>query len=235
MHAVVQSNHRIGTIGALGTAAGCVLSGPVAMLMVFLVQPQPAWVSARMFAEHYHWIQSLTFFFGLLLVAGGVLMIAAIFLLDRRGRTLLALVFTAIAGGLIFFNYFTQLTFLPALIENYSPDNDALIYALSMANPLSLAWTLEMWGYGLLGLGTWLAADFFAGNRLEDTARFLFVLNGVLSLAGALYTALDPGWVLTPPGLVAFGVWNLLYFAMAVLMLLILRTRAVKLESVTPA
>jgi len=216
----------MGITGALMVTAGVILSGPVAMLIVYLVQPQPAWTSPQIFAENYHCIQSLTFMFGLILVGGGILMLSAIFLLDRRGRTLLALVFAAIASGLVFFNYFTQLTFVPALAQNYSPANDVMISALSMSNPLSLAWTLEMWGYGLLGLGTWLAADFFTGNRLENMTRILFILNGVLSLVGALYTALDPGWVLTLPGLVAFATWNLLYFAMAVLFLLALRARA---------
>jgi len=222
-------NYRIGIVGALMTAAGCILSGPVAILIVYLVQPQPAWVNPRIFAENYHWIQSLTFYFGLLLVAGGILMLTSIFLLDRKGRTLLALVFAAMASCLILFNYFTQLTFLPTLAENYEPTNDVMISTLSMSNPVSLAWTLEMWGYGLLGLGTWLAADFFKGSRLENTTRVLFILNGVLSLAGALCTALFTGWVLTMPGLVAFGAWNLLYFGMAILVLLVLRARAMAL------
>jgi hypothetical protein len=33
-----------------------------------------------------------------------------------------------------------------------------LIGALTMANPSSLAWGLEMWGYGFLSVGTWQVA-----------------------------------------------------------------------------
>ena len=220
-----QGYYRIGLIGAVLAAAGIVLSGPVAMFAVSLVHPQPAWESASVFAANYHWIQSLTFYFGMILVVGSVQMLAAIYLLHRHGSALLALVIGSIAAGLIFFNYFTQVIFVPGLVREYSSIYDPLITALTMSNPLALSWALEMGGYGLLGLATWLAAGFFKRDGLEKAANRVFILNGILSLAGALWTSIQPGWVLTLPGLIAFATWNMLYFALAILVYTVLKRR----------
>jgi len=60
---------------------------------------------------------------------------------------------------------------------------------------------------------------------VEGTAKSVLILNGVLSVIGALWTAFDLGWVLSIPGLVAFGLWNVLYVVLAVVFLLVLRRR----------
>ena len=217
---------RIGMAGAIMTVIGTLLSGPVSLLVIGLTGTQPEWVDASVFVENYNRIQSLTFYFGFLLISGSILMLVSIYQLSKdKGLSLIGLVFTAIAAGLIFFNYLTQMTFIPALVAEYSSTTAPIIAAISMSNPTSIAWAIEMWGYGFLGIGTWLVAGFFSGQGVERAARFVFILNGVLSVIGALWTALDLGWVLSVPGLVAFGLWNLLYVVLAVLFLLVLRRR----------
>jgi hypothetical protein len=86
-----------------------------------------------------------------------------------------------------------------------------------MSNPASLAWALEMWGYGVLGVATWLMAPVFAGRGLERWTRTTFVLNGVASVFGALATAIVPSWALTTAGIVSFVAWNGLVLLMAAL------------------
>jgi hypothetical protein len=94
-----------------------------------------------------------------------------------------------------------------------------------MANPRSLAWAIEMWAYGFIGLGTWLAANSFGGNRLERFARFLFISNGAISILGALAISVDLSGVFSVVGLVGYGVWNVLYGALAVVFYLVIRKR----------
>jgi hypothetical protein len=116
-----------------------------------------------------------------------------------------------------------QTTTVPALLSDGSSTGQSLAAWLTMANPRSLGWALEMWGYALLGIATWLAAPVFDGGRLEGLTRNLFVLNGPLSVAGGVATALMPGWVLQPAGLVAFGAWNVLIIAMTGLTIVAMR------------
>lgn len=114
-----SANFRVAHIGGILTLAGTLFSGPLAFLAVSAVQPQPAWSGALVYVSNYHPIQLLTFYFGLLLVIGSVLMMASLYVLDRRSiSTLLALIFTAVACGLIGFNYFSQATLVPALIRH---------------------------------------------------------------------------------------------------------------------
>jgi hypothetical protein len=82
-----------------------------------------------------------------------------------------------------------------------------------------------MWSYGFLGLATWLAAPVFGSNRLERVTAGLMVINGVISVIGALATAYDVGWVLTPPGVASFALWNVVVFVLAVCVFLALRRR----------
>jgi len=60
---------------------------------------------------------------------------------------------------------------------------------------------------------------------VEGTAKSVLILNGVLSVIGAFWTAFDLGWVLSVAGLIAFGLWNLLYVVLAIVFLLVLRRR----------
>jgi len=112
-----KNQYKLGIIAALITAVGTLFSGPLAFLAVSSIKPQPAWASPQVFVENFHPIQSVTFYFGFLLITGSILMVAFIHHQLKDEKTLLAVIFTAIAGGLIFFNYFTEATFVPALVK----------------------------------------------------------------------------------------------------------------------
>jgi len=220
------SAYRIGAIGAILTAAGTLASGPLALPVVALVQPQPLWAGAGVFVANFHLIQTLPFYFGFVLLTGSILMLVAICSLSKwRPASTAALVFMSTGTTLIFFNYLTQTTFIPAIVEAYTPEFDPIIGAFSMSNPIALAWAIEMWGYGFMGLGTWLAAGFFGAGRLERAARILFILNGVASVSGAVVVSFDLEGVFSLPGLVGYGLWNVLYVALAVVFLLVLQRR----------
>jgi hypothetical protein len=187
---------------------------------VSATHPQPAWRDAELFARHYHAIQLLPYAGGILLVAALILLVSSIHASARaheKALTGAALVFTGAFAAFIFFNYVAQTTLVPDLARRYEPANAPIIATLSMSNPRSLAWGIEMWGWGLLGVATWLLATVFDRSKLERAAALAFIANGPVSVAGALWTVARPGWVMTPAGLVAFAAWNVLLAAMAAL------------------
>jgi hypothetical protein len=206
--------------GALATMFGVVGSGPVALFVVERTHPQPEWVDGATFAHAYHPIQILPYLLGFALVSGLLLLLTGIHAAAEepmRPRATLALVFGGVFASMVFLNYVVQTTFVPALVRDVA--NARMIAAFSMRNPASLGWGLEMWGYGLLGVATWLVAPVFGRARIDRAASTAFVANGAMSVAGALWTTLDPGWVLTLPGLIAFAAWNVVLFVMAALAL----------------
>lgn len=191
-------------------AAGAFLSGPVAMLVVLKVAPQPRWSGVGSFVEHYHPIQGLPYLLGFLLLTGFVLFTAACHATAAGGRhavrSAAALVFTSIYAALVFTNYTLQVGLVPRLLP-HPADGIAL---LTMANPDSLAWFLEMFGYAALGVGLWLLAPLFPGPGRGRAIRWLLALNAVASIGGAAAIAAVEGWVFSPSGMVSFLGWNVL-------------------------
>lgn len=189
--------------------AGAVLSGPVTMLVVSRIAPQPPWGGVQAFADHYHPIQALPYVLGYILLSGFVLFSASCHALARdslRLRTSAGLIFTGVYAALVFTNYTIQVGFIPRVLQ----DRPAYIADLTMANPSSFAWFLEMFGYAAMGVATWLVAAGFRGSRRADAIRYLLMGNGLFSIIGAACTALYDRWVFSPAGLVSFAGWNLL-------------------------
>lgn len=220
--------------GAWSVLIGILLSGPIGMLVISLTKPQPAWQLTQIFAANYHWIQAFPYFAGFLIIIGFLLMMIGLYETaepELRFHALAALVFTTIFATLISLNYIFQTTFVPALLSTYARDRNEIVSAFTMANPNSLGWALEMWGYGFLGVATWFASKLFGESKLERATTALLIVNGITSIASALWTAIDSGWVLTTAGLVGYVVWNVLILAIAVLVLLVTRQRRLGLLS----
>jgi len=221
-----STNYRLGKFAGAITLIGTLISGPITFLAVSEIKPQPEWISAQVYVDNYHPIQSITFYFGFLLILGSVMMIAFIHSKQKSLKSLLAVIFTAIGAGLISFNYSTEATIIPALVRNYSSELDPIIRILSVTNPYSIFWSIEMWGYGFLGLGTLLSMGYFGDQSVEKWAKALFLANGILSCVGALITGIYVEWVLSTVGLVSYALWNVLYMVLAILFLLVVTRRA---------
>lgn len=204
-------------LSAATALVGTILSGPISLIVVATTHPQPTWQGIDSFAAAYHPVQLLPFLTGFFLVGGFVALLAA--LRERVAphhatRANAAIAFGAAFGAMIFTNYAIQSTLVPALARSLDPTERVVAGTLAMANPSSLAWAVEMWGYGVLGVATWMAAPAFNGGVLERWTARLFVANGPISIAAALMTALSPGWVHGGAGLLAFGIWNALIIVM---------------------
>lgn len=202
--------------GCIGTLLGIVASGPLAVALVEATHPQPAWSGAERFSQSFHPVQVVPYAGGLLLVLSLLLLLASLAVQQRDGaRAALALLTSAVFAALICLNYALQTSYVPALAGSFAPADAPLLAMLSMSNPRSLAWAIEMWGWGFAGIATWLLASVFDRTPLERATRATFVANGVVSALGTLSAVLWPGWMMTGPGLVAFAGWNLLLALLA--------------------
>lgn len=63
---------------ALIVLIGTLLSGPVGLVLVKTVSPQPAWVDGQTFARHYHPLHSVPFWFGIVLLVGFLMFFSAL-------------------------------------------------------------------------------------------------------------------------------------------------------------
>ena len=189
------------SLGSLLSLAGFILSGPVGFLLVQAIQPQPAWTSAANFVENYDSLQNIPYWCGFILVVGMLILAAAHYLnADEAGpfdklHVLLALTWTTIFAVLIFFNYICQISFIHHMARHYKSEYDSVISTLTMANPSSLSWSIEMWGYAILGVATWHMSVFYR-NR-NPLIYVLLIANGIVSVLSAVLFVIDERWLLT--------------------------------------
>jgi len=192
-------------VAALLTIPALLLSGPIGALVAHVTHPQPTWRDVATFAANFHPTQQLPYVFGLALLAVCAWFVARAATLGGRPRPGVVIATSGFVT-LVLLNYIAQLGFVP----HAARENSELAGALSMSNPHSLAWLLEMTGYGLFGIATWLVAPVFAGDGRRRWIRGLLVANGVTSVASALATYVSTTWILSAPGVAAYAVWNLL-------------------------
>jgi hypothetical protein len=206
------------SVAAAVVLAGIIFSGPVAVVLVEVLAPQPKWQGVATFIEHYSWLQSLPYVFGFFIAGGFILLVSCVPVSDEDGRRPLrtvALAFTVVSAGLIFFNYVMQTAFIPLSLH----ESPAIVAVTTMANPNSLGWALEMYGYAILGIATAFLAPLFNTSVRQRAIARLFVLNSILSVVGAFLMPLFPGWVLTGTGMVLGAAWNILVAVTMVLLL----------------
>lgn len=208
----IQFRNAVAT-GALVALTGFILSGPVAVLLVRWLHPQPEWASAEVFVANYHPVQHSPYFLGFILLTGLMIMIAGH---DQKANRddagarvpfILAVGFGTVFCALILFNYIVQVSFIHNLVVHYRPEYDMLISGFSMSNPDSISWALEMWGYAVLGFSLLFLLSWY---REHVWIRILIISNFILSLISAISVCFDNSWLLTPTGLYLFFFWNLL-------------------------
>jgi hypothetical protein len=95
------------------------------------------------------------------------------------------LLFAALVGGF----YFVQLS---AVRLSVMKDQLAGLEQIVQANPYGMLSALNMLGWTLFfGLSSLFVAPAFAGSRLSNFIRWLFVINGVMCLLGGIGYALE--------------------------------------------
>jgi hypothetical protein len=199
--------------GAWIVIAASVL-GPAAVFADAAVRGLQPWTGPEAFLASYHWVQAIPPLLGFPLLYGFVVFLGGARRLDeaRGGRVdpFPVLVLTSIYGALVSFNYVAN----GCYVGQAGAADLGAVSVLSMNNPRSLCWAIEMFAYAILGGVTWLVAPTF---RKERALARLLRANGVVSVAGAVITLLDLAWVQTPVGLGFYVAWNLLVVAIMAL------------------
>ncbi len=206
------------SVSAVLILIGMFLSGPVGSYIVQLISPEPAWVDAKTYIQHYTELQSMPYFFGFVLMLGFILFFASL----PRPETdagYIKIRLTILCAGLYTFmislNYMIQIVLVPNVL-----DNPRAIELVATLNAKSLFWYIEMTGYGFLGLATWSAGLLFGNTGREKIIKWLCIANGMVSVAGSVLTFAVKGWVLTVPGLICYVLWNILVSVLMVFILL---------------
>jgi len=206
-------------IGAsLRRAAGLVIAasilGPGVVFLDAALAGPSRWTDAAGFVASHRWIQALPPLLGFPLLVGFVLFVAAALRLDEaRGRRIDPVpvhLFTAIYGALVAFNYVAN----GCWVYQAGPAELGGVAVLSMNNPRSLCWAIELFAYAILGVVTWLVAPAF---REEPWIARLLRVNAVVSVGSAGVTLFVLDWVQTPTGLGFYAAWNLLIVALMAL------------------
>jgi len=219
---VLKNNdlNRIITVFAVITIIGILFSGPVGVLITSLLQPQPAWESVDVFIENYHILQGLPFIFGYVMIFGfvGFISAAANFAETPLEKTYskMSIIFAAVYAGIIGTNYMIQMACIPNLLNA----NKEITGLLTMANPASVSWVLEMFGYAFLGISLWLLVPVIKGGSRIIYIKYLLAINGIVSILGAVLTAIHIPWVLSVSGIVSYIAWNALIIVVMILVFL---------------
>ena len=220
--------YRLIAISAAVVIAGIILSGPPAVYLVSLFHPQPEWIDAATFIDHYHPIQALPFAGGFLLILGFTFFIAAASQLavlpTQKVPATLAIIFAAAYAVMIGLNYTLQVAWVPALVRQGNPS----LAQITMQNPHSIGWVLEMFGYAFLGLATWAIALVFWGSRMMNTIRYLLIANGFISILGGVMATRGMSWIYQTMGIISYILWNLLIIVTMVLIYFEFRRRRLR-------
>jgi len=219
---IVQQKSDSLMIGTILVIAGIFLSGPPMVILVDHLKPQPAWTNVETFIANFHRLQTLPYWFGLLLVIGNIVYIISLSRLASIGdsiRSTLAVVSVGIYAGLISLNYIVQAIAMPFMVLHSSDKLDLFC----MTNPASLSWCIEMFGYAVLGVAYWLAACAFPGKGIQATVRYLMIFNGIISVLALMVPALDPDLLLQPGGIMGYYFWNALIVVIMVLSIVLIK------------
>jgi len=124
---------------------------------------------------------------------------------DRKILTLLGVAFAVVCATLLSINYYLQIT-----VARWTT-----LPLLSISNPHSIMWAVEVLGYGFMGLATLFPAIIFSTNRLEVAIRWLFIGNGILGVGGIIGFVVVDNPLILLPGLI---VWDVVFPLMTLLL-----------------
>jgi hypothetical protein len=192
---------------ALWVIAAALLSGPIGAGIALVGSGGGAWVDAATYAARYRRLEQVPFWFGFLFIGAWLAFFARLAAHAEpadRMRALAALAVAAAYAAMIATNYTLQIGYVPQLAARADP---AVAY-LTMANPESVAWVLEMFGYAMLGAACWVAAPLFRDAPRGATIVALLRTNGIVNIAGAVAMEFGADWLLAPIGVAAYLLWN---------------------------
>lgn len=201
---------------------GIILSGLLFPILSTMFFPQPQWVSPELFIKSFHPIQTATFFCGYFLITGSLLTFISLYLkCDDNKKVFMfsALLINVIFSVIVFLNYIIQTTYIPYLAMNNPVETNTILPALTMSKAGSLAWALEMYGWGGIGLSFIMASPIFGNTKIETYLKYLFIINGICSVSAAIMTSINMNWIFSFAGFASLIIWNVLVLIIDILLL----------------
>jgi MFS family permease len=225
--AIPSVNRTAATLGFWSGiwAAAMAVGFLLAVVIGAIVFPSPEWTgdAAAFAASLDHPLAwSIGEIFSLLLIPGWVALAVAIHTLaprEKKPLTLMALVFTAAYAATVGANDIVQITTVRLNLEAGSTEGLGLWIK---NNPISLFFSLEMFGYAWQSFAVVLAGLVFAGAGIRRWIRWLF---GAVAVSGVM--GLVAGWVgldfLHPFTMAGSALWGVAFPTGAVLCAVVFR------------
>lgn len=215
-------------LGGILIIIGIILSGPPIVFLTEYFHPQPKWVDVDTFITNFHLLQTLPYWFGFILLIGNVLFIVSVSKLasirDKIHSTL-SIVCVGIYGSLVSINYAIQIAFVPVMVS----DSNQILEIVSMVNPKSICWIIEMFAYAILGIAYWLVSIAFQGKGILSIIKYLMIFNGIASVLGVLIPIFDPSLLLESESIIGYVLWNVLIVLIMSLIIIAFRRKNIKL------
>lgn len=157
-----------------------------------ILAPPRAWPGMAAYSSSFQEVEFLPPAIGLLFIPPFIALLASMYLLtsaEKKGWSLAALVFGAMFSLLSGAVYLVQLALVrPQLLQaGQLADLDMWV----LANGHSVAWMVQLLGWGCLALATLFIAVVLDGGGLENGVRWLLLLNSALALAAILARILN--------------------------------------------
>lgn len=219
---ITKENLKFGKKAIYLNIFGIIFSGLVFPVLSTIFTPQPKWQDADLFIKSFHPLQTATFFCGYFLVIGSLLTFIVLYTIscnERKLWALSALIINVVFTSIVFINYIIQTTYIPYLAVNNPVEAAYVLPILTMANPGSFAWALEMYGWGGIGLSFIFMAFIFDKGKYEKLLKVLFIVNGVSSCLSALMTSINMNWLFSSSGFAALIIWNVLVIIIDIFLL----------------
>ncbi|MCF7805925.1 MAG: hypothetical protein K9N46_15760 [Candidatus Marinimicrobia bacterium] len=138
------------------------------------------------FPRDYYWMYPAMLL--MLVFVGFVVAIHSSTPVERRFFSLTGVAFAVMASGILFTNYFVQVSVIQPSLLAGETDGIAL---LTQYNPHGLFIALEEVGYIAMAVALFATAPVFAGNRVANAVRWIFVANfAIVVIAFILISAI---------------------------------------------
>ncbi len=125
---------------------------------------------------------------------------------------MLGIAFAGISVAMLGFQYYSQFTVVWYNLTSGEPHALGLFV---LGNPHSFFWPVEVLGYGFMSLSTLFAGFAFSNDVLERWIRGLFIINGVIGIAGILAYPLG---ISTMAFLSGLALWTLVFPSSTILL-----------------
>jgi hypothetical protein len=185
------------------------------MIPSWFLNPITPWHGIEAYASTFDFFQIASMLPGFLVVIPFLPMMAAIHYSsppERRILSILGIAFAGISVAMLGFQYYSQFT---VVRYNLISGEHQGLGLFVLGNPYSFFWPLEVLGYGFMSLSTLFVGFVFSIGVLERWIRGLFIINGVIGIAGILAYPLGISTIAFLSGL---ALWTFVFPASTILL-----------------